>query len=345
MMYCISLKIICMVVLHIGSVVPFLMVSQAQVRYHRSNTEVRFADQRQGSPFEDAMDPFRDDGGTSNSFLPEDHPVGMLYQRKQQLWIDLRETSLFPHEANTFLMDQLFSSSPAINGALKKIMEDPITSARPLFDGALVSESMLQYIIEKRSPGAQNAPYFLLYNPTDGNQLLIDESVSQKTYVIGRTVTCDRTNRLDPLLALETVVEKQNWLLVDYKDRGATEVNQILDVLQLLSSPNTAALSLDDSEIKEEALTDSKSALKGGIAVACSDVNSFMALDSKVAEIRNLASMRETSTTASGLIIPSTGEHQASANSAPSVPTMALILPLDLTLWKTANDVRNIIDR
>jgi hypothetical protein len=92
-----------------------------------------------------------------NSFLPQDHPVGILYKRKQQLWIDLRDTSLFPHEANTFLMDQLFGV-PAINGDLPvaNTMKDSFTPPPPLFDGALVSEAMLETMIRKRPSGSND---------------------------------------------------------------------------------------------------------------------------------------------------------------------------------------------
>lgn len=330
-----------LLILYINSASPFGLLETQVCR--GGITKIPVHHEHQDDPFEEQeFQP--DDPMTFHSFLPDDHPVGKLYQRKQQLWIDLRETSLFPHEANTFLMDQLFSDEPAINGDLERIMKDPVTSAKPLFDGALVSESMLQSIIENRSSGSSNAPYILLYTPVEGNQLLIDESLSQKSYVIGRTIICDRNNRLDPLSAVETVVAKQNWLLVDYRDRGATAINQVLDVLQLLSS-NAASMSLEDLLRNEKSPSQSEFGLKGGIAVTCNDVNSFMTLDSKITEMQTFASMRGTSTTKSGLIVPNVIDSQAADDSLSSVPTMALILPLDLALWNTANEIRNLIDR
>jgi hypothetical protein len=281
-----------------------------------------------------------------DSFFPQDHAVGILYKRKQQLWIDLRESSLFPHEANTFLMDQLFNDDPAVNGDLEKLMKDPKTSSLPLFDGALVSETMLETIIRRRSSPSSVArnsppPYLLLYTPFGTDQLLIDESVSQKSYVIGRTTICDSATNLDPLLALETVIDEQNWLLVDYKDQrtARASVDQVVDVLQLLASPSASFT------IGKKRPSSSAFALQGGIAVVCSDVNSFVKLDAKLAEIQSAASLGGTVKMQSGLIVPAVGGQQSSATMSPSVPTMALVLPFDLDMWKAADDMRDLNQR
>jgi hypothetical protein len=279
-----------------------------------------------------------------NSFLPQDRPIGILYKRKQQLWIDLRDTSLFPHEANTFLMDQLFGI-PTINGDLANTMKDYYTPPPPLFDGALVSETMLETIIRKRpsgsNAGTSSPPYLLLYTPVATDQLLIDDSVSQKSYIIGRTTMCDSSTNLNPLAALETVVDEQNWLLVDYKDRKTAQasVGQVVDFLQLLASPSAVFT------LGERKASSSEFALQGGIAVVCTDVNSFIQLDAKLAEIRSAASLGGTVKTQSGLIVPAVGDQQPSATLPPSVPSMALVLPFDLDIWKAADDIRDLLDQ
>jgi hypothetical protein len=280
-----------------------------------------------------------DDPLIVKSFLPQDNPVDILSNRKQQLWIDLRDTSLFPHEANTFLMDQLFHDVSIIDEDLKF----PFSSSPALFDAALVSETMLETIILRRTTGTShyNTPYCLLCTPAEGNQLVIDESVSQKSYVIGRTIMCDSSRKLDPLEALKTVIDEQNWLLIDYKDRAAARasVSQVTDVLQLLASPS-ASVTLEQYGTKTE--LSSEFALQGGIAVVCTDVNSFIQLDAKLAEIQSAASLGETMTTQSGLIVPTVHDQQSSSTLRSSVRSVALVLPFDLDLWKAADDIRDL---
>ena len=86
--------------------------------------------------------------------------------------------------------------------------------------------------------------------------------------------------------------------------------------------------------------------INGGIAMVCNDRTSFIMVDALWAEFRQLASIGATTTTVSGITIPSSSSSFPNGTIAPTdnIPqrrqpqspfVAAFVLPLDVSIWET----------
>jgi hypothetical protein len=78
----------------------------------------------------------------------------------------------------------------------------------------------------------------------------------------------------------------------------------------------------------------------GGMAVLCPDRTSFVNIDTMFAMVRNSEYIGCTTTTKSGICIPSL-QNDIDSTRSPTFAT-ALVLPLDVTIWETAYNVRSM---
>jgi hypothetical protein len=239
--------------------------------------------------------------------------------KKSQLWLDLRSTAFYPHEAVPFLQDQLGLESSII-------------------DGFLVSEAMFAEIVnhEHRSLPERCV---LLYE-TETGILGRNDVDTQQSIPVGKTiVACGSKNgneSFDPFQALETIQAGQ-WLFLDAPNspQRSSMRDQVASILQLFNGG--AAIDTITSSgllLPGAAVTGALQRTNGGIAVACVNRKTFLEVDLLLEEY----SLQSTST-ASGLLLPG-----APRNEQDNGSNTALVLPLDLHVWCAARDVRQVND-
>ena len=281
-------------------------------------------------------EPCSDDDASSHTFSYSQNPrIRALYTREQQLWLDLRRTAVLPHEASQILDSQL-----GLAGG---------TPPQRFFDGVLVAASSIERIREHTTSPHQDEDYWIL-SPT-GDTTASDASNNMPLVLFDRTASNSYdigvcSDDLDPQLALQTVVDDQNWLLLDSPpDSGGLEEDDITNLLHLLSSaPSLEAASpgellLPKRDAGQGTNTPSGDTtavadvppppLRGGVAIVCRDFPSFVSLDAAVAALQ----YGTTTTTATGLLV---------AGSSRVTMASAIVLPLDLSIWRSVLQIRGM---
>lgn len=322
-------------------------------------------------------------------------------EKQQQLWLDLRGTALFPHEALRFIREQCQTN----HHHNKDNQRREAAVLYHLIDGVLVSREMMDIIVAAPLPPAENDldrgsfreprmdevgsddddDYPTLLYVTEHDLLVASVASTQQSIVVGRTeICCNAANQgeFNLMAAGETIMEQKQWLLlVDSlasSQRGATFESKnsipqlIARLLQFLSTSSSLTLEEGDYEASSSGLllpgsnrtTTKKARAKntrngpkrdpslrssptGGVAISCTDRNSFMTMDAILAEFRSTRAIG-TFTTASGLCVPQTvtsnrnDDDDDDDDASPHVLdySTALILPLDLNAWKAALDAR-----
>lgn len=270
--------------------------------------------------------------GESSPFPSGEIPL--FKQKLQQLWLDLRGTQLFPNEALAFLSSQL-TPQPLGRDALIR-----------LIDGVVVSSE----VFDKMATDAlQRNHAVLLHQAGQASELVASNFQTHETVSVGCVATCNGNggNLVDPMLALDIVVARQEWLLVDLPRNTTAPIpwlqEQMTSLITLLSS---APLLVASEENESDLVVPSQQAVslpnsQGGIGFGCHDLESFLGLDRILAEIKANDYLQGTSTTESGLLVPN---HSISKkmNTMSSSPATAFVLPLELSVWQTAMDIQQL---
>ena len=319
---------------------------------------------------------------------------------RQQLWLDLRDTALFPKEAIRFIHDQCCCHN------------DDMTTRKHLIDAVLVSSSNFRRIIASSvSETHENAddewyhPYKLYYTTHDTTtttttttleQLVLHEPTAQQSIVVGTVVCCSEKDKtdLDIVSLSEQIIKQHQWVLVLQQDTttstnktpvATTTTNtpvskhmmkQLNEFIQFVSSSSNRKIMLQmdnnnnnykvtasglflapainntnyiqsmTESISSQQITSnhmenmshvdddssSNGIANGGIAIVCSDRTSFVLIDAMLAEFRQLESIGTTTTTLSGITIPS---NTSIVPQQQSPFVTALVLPLDVSIWET----------
>lgn len=286
--------------------------------------------------------------------------------KREQLWLDLRGTAVFPHEALQLLKEQCSSGGNA------KSQTSLDESVLHLIDGVLVSQEMFERIAEHESLIIGKQSYLLLYATDNTQELVANAASAQMSIPVGKIVTVSEkqtdsaigtsSSSIDPVLALDVVIDRKQWLLIDSNHRIDLEESalkfkgRVASLLQFVSASTRSSAASDRVAFSSSGLIfpglagssteNSVSGSKtGGVAIACPDQNTFIKMDSLLAEFRS--SLQTTTTTESGLLVPSQSpadtETSGTLHDAASLPATALVLPLDLRVWKTALALRRMI--
>ena len=301
---------------------------------------------------------------TTTTTEKEEHdPLVDFSTKCEQLWLDLRDTAFFPHEALRFLQDQCCNRDDN-NHQPAFLQEAGGAALLHLIDGVLVSQDMFEKIALQESQIIGKQSFVLFYETDDTKELIANSASAQMSIPVGKIA-----EDIDPMLALDVVVDQKKWLLLDPKytyksdtedDSAATTKAQVSSLLQFVSAssmtlspgerftsssglivPGLTGASDDDSP-------ESSTTTRGGIAIVCPDQSAFLNMDLSVAEFRS--SVRPTTTTESGLLVPS-DESNSLDDTGHTIddetfllPSTALILPLDLRMWQTAMVLRQMED-
>jgi hypothetical protein len=287
--------------------------------------------------------------------------VNTVRSKKHQLWLDLRETALFPHEALGFLLDQCLKQRFKGSDTQGAILGE-------LIDAILVSPSILDKIVaNERSSDSDSdlCDHTLLYVSERTRELVMSTAL-QQSVPIGTLQFCDPRTMSDLNIteSIETIVHQDEWLILEIprsaqsSDSQSWLLKQVSSLLQLtMSSTQTlSAESFEESSSglflpglgKESAsfMLDTSDEAKvggGGIAVACIDRNMFMNMDAILAEHSRSGGDSDVAltSTSSGLLLFPDATDDDEMNEPVRFST-ALLLPLELDMWEAALDMRSI---
>lgn len=274
-----------------------------------------------------------------------------------QLWLDLRDTAIYPNEAFNLLHEQCFQKFGP-NEHSTSLLEESL-------DGVLVSPQMFDKIDshQRQSSLTEFVDCAILYVNDTTQELFGVSSLSscQQSAVVGRRLTCDQQKNadLDLISSIETIANQQQWLIIELsrtsRSSNSESATQWMrhQTSRLIEEATATSNGLVDGDFEESSsglfLPDlSKVAVRtlqgkrppspaGGVAIACRDRNAFMIMDAMLAELRNKETVG-TLTTDSGICIPG-----VDADSGPSCSvSIALVLPLELDIWEAVLNVRSV---
>jgi hypothetical protein len=273
-----------------------------------------------------------------NKTTPSKEKTDASATSRRQLWLDLRGTSLFPHEALGFLQ-QVFSRESMDTEDLEDKSDPQLI--RNQIDRILVSEDIFLKVQSSKNPDLD-----LLHAVKD--DLIRTNRETGQSFPIGKILTCDDESSLDPLLALDTV-SQGGWVVID-SDAETNEESiainkeqQVTSLLQFLSSASTPSLSSGPGTLFLPGLRVDNilaSQLRGGIAISCPTKTFLMQMATALQQFR--CNDMLTTTTDSGIMLP-TGKMNPRVVNSPALQT-ALVLPFDVQLWKTALDLLQVED-
>jgi hypothetical protein len=291
----------------------------------------------------------------------DDSHQTMIPNAQQQLWLDLRGTALFPNEALLFLQEQCSSGKRG-----GRDDDDSNSMLCKYVDAVLVSSTQFDAILAANSSSADiGCDYKLLYTTANEKKdLILNIPETQQSLKVGRIVAC-HPERPNLIAAHDMVLQQHQWILLEEENKSsaasATSVppwmlKQAADLLQFLFTSD-AGLATEDFAVSDSGLllpdTTTTTRAKtpsaadpakdepnfGGVAMLCTDRASLFQMDATVTEYRHFS--RGTRTTSSGWILPK--DAGAVPEDVPSFGT-ALVLPLDVSLWETALNVRIMND-
>jgi hypothetical protein len=253
--------------------------------------------------------------------------------RTREYWLDLREAAILPSEALQFLEQNLFESDDSQeNGEENHSLFNILSRV----DRVLLSEDLFY-----RALSDSNFPDIeLLYTPSDGNnELVANDKDLKQSIPIGKVISCDYNEVIDPLLSLETTRDG-GWLFVDgdiSKEKEAVdwlekEVSGL--VAFLISVTPSTDISLH-SGLWIPTLS-STSNTPGGLAVSCRNKSAL--LQNNAALEQSMGTTMITTSTDSGILLPTGMPDNRSCEHLRT----ALVLPFDVVLWETVLDLQDL---
>lgn len=251
----------------------------------------------------------------------------------REYWLDLRDTAILPNEALKFLEQNLFLRQEDIVSS--KDLDTAQLKALSLVDRVLLSEGMFQKSL------SHECYVDIMYTP-DGDSLLVanDDRLKQ-SFPIGKVVACVHNENMDPLAALETTGDG-GWLLVDSKSYDTETIDwlarQVSGLVAFLLSATSASDASHTSGLLIPTTISTGSLPSGGVAIACKNKAAF--LETNVALEQSLGARMITTSTESGIVLPTGMPDSRPGEDAPL--RTALVLPFDVMLWETVLDLRDL---
>lgn len=256
-----------------------------------------------------------------------------MLDKKQQCWLDLRETVFFPHEAIMFLEDQL--NYERISGLIDKILV-----SRDIFDRIIASEN--RTLREK--------DFDLLYEADDTKMLVANSWETDQSIPFGAILECQADDKaIDPIRVLDLLDDKK-WVVLDapkqksmgkgYIESMLGQISSLLHFWTVSEYPRLSQQTISSSGLvipgkSQENNSRVENSMSSGLAVFCPDRDAYLRIDALFAEFRGQTLFQESMDSDSGILVPRTATFDSL-----SLPATALIIPLDLQTWKFVLDLR-----
>lgn len=235
-----------------------------------------------------------------------------------ELWLDLRDTAILPQAALGHMNENQWVTT-----------NDDRTTSSTLIDRVLISGSDVAQVVKRMTRDERIIMPEILYVDIQDNTI---RSVHYATQILGGVVSLTDNEFTDPLPALD-IVSAGGWVVVDSgeivdEDKRNQAVNGLVDFLAAGASSSASSSSLllgaDRSDQRDTECHDHES--RGGIALGCSNKNDVLRAGSYSQSIVTSSSL---TTSNGGILIRSSADDDASLR-------VAVAVPFDATLWKTA---------
>lgn len=240
--------------------------------------------------------------------------------RKEQLWLDLRGTALYPKEALHFLGSQLFEDDETDGDAMASVLG--------LVDAILVDEDGFQRIVSKNE---REVAELQIYYTTESGDLIATDAAAQQSVPVGRILeTSSKADELlDPLVALEASTNGE-WLLLDidratFEQVGETKVQeQVARLMSFIAAAGSMSPSSASGLLVPTLPPDCRSRDSTCIGVTCPTMASLVNMNAALMSEAEL-----TTKTDSGILLPT-------GMSGNQRSVSARIVPFDILIWKLA---------
>jgi hypothetical protein len=255
----------------------------------------------------------------SSDFNPDDINHFKSSERSIELWLDLRGTAIHPRAAIEYLTEEVFEGP-----------DHGVTDLTIEVDRIIVSDKTFQSLLNSSDDYVQESE--ILYVPEE-NLAQIAVSRCGLSFPFGELVAMEGSMAVaDPITAIETL-STGKWIVLYNKEEEIEDENSRIAAVggfvEIASGDWRTTTQLESGLLLQTGSNGEEENSKGGIAVQCSTKSSIVRLASM---IESVASGKSMTATESGILIQNeTGET--------SPLPFALMLPFDVSLWKTALEV------
>lgn len=273
------------------------------------------------------------DSSSCNSQSGDFAPSLPLVEQATELWLDLRGTAIHPRLAVDCLTEELREEGLIWTS----------TQETQLIGKVILSDDSFQKLLNTSDPFVDASE--ILYQPQGATDGFLASSKHGLSLPFGTSIPMNPDSTLavrDPEAALR-VLGAGKWLLLENHvreldpDKESSRIDAISSFLDIASTASSGPWELSVSENgKDRGLIlqnekgsslATKTNNNGGVAVHCPTKSFFVRLASAIQCIQSVST---TTMTESGIIIQG-----GDVIYSPSLP-MAIALPFDVLLWKTA---------
>jgi len=273
-----------------------------------------------------------------------------------ELWLDLRDTALFPKEAISYLNENLDGITPEI------------------IDRVILSEKIMDKVIKQEKENTKD-DFISLYVPSYSDDLVMSCQQNQQSIPCGKIIMSKRGVMFNPMSAHEIVIDKGGWILLernsDVKESDwMEEVSSLMTFLSssTLSSSTSSSWMLDATPLTPKGSgtgkkNDDNPPIKqydtpagNGMAISCPSRSLLVEIGKAILSQTGLPS--GTYTSPGGIMLPTSNgalpvldngneilsldkllETGNKNNNEKDHLTIALAIPLDIKVWQTAIDL------
>jgi hypothetical protein len=273
--------------------------------------------------------------------------ISTQQQKQQEVWLDLRATAMNPNEAIFFLNELVTENYQygSSNTNKNTTTTTTIVDLKQFIDRILVNEAT---IVRGRASGKlEDCSVSLLYETSTKQEVMAYEhNTNTLSIPFGRRIECAPTVMIDPVAALDLLVETSNqWVLMDadpvfFRNNNkiswwTEQVSGLLDIITSNIHNKDAAASASGLFLPGVAsIRNKQQRMGGGIAIVCPTTSALVEIDAIVAQ-RMLSSQMTACDT--GLFIPTTtglDNDDDESKGAVGLAT-ALVIPFEAAVWKT----------
>ena len=258
-----------------------------------------------------------------------------------ELWLDLRDTAILPSAALSHLLETL-DDETLINDDDKVFFIDKVltstTTITTTNEGNNNEKSFVEWVTQHMEQQFENLIEIIYETKKEESSTNLIFSATAATVAkdtsFGMRVDLfqdDKLHLTDPIPALQCVSQGE-WVVIQPNDNDDEQQQQrkiaVDSLVELLvaSTSSLSSLLLNDDNPKEA----TNNVGMGGVAIVCQNKSDIVHAGAIIQSL--LGNGNRVTCTESGIFIPSSDNDQ----SPPTLLKFAIVLPMDVMLWKTA---------
>lgn len=255
-----------------------------------------------------------------------------------ELWLDLRGSSILPHVAIDYILESLDEEQTYDDDEENKKEEEQTYDDEEENEKDIIISKVLLSLIDyekffrqiEAAPSTRNNFDIIIVN--DNQELLL---LSENNTVYGEVFCIDDDNKvLNDLMSAINLFTQGKWIAIDSSEitNDDEKKESVNNALQLITSVAKPSLDLILNDKKQNIEDDTKKHDVGGIAINCNSNSDLLYAGA------TLQSLGSSDISVNGILLaPSSDNNEESASSALKDINSAVILPFDVSLWKSAS--------